>query len=94
MVRSKSFIVQAVCAGALVSLSPQVEAVAFDNFAQVDAFSGLSNQDLVDGMLAMAQDGVIRIPIKKEETGFLSQIYAQADSASFGTDPHGEMQLT
>lgn len=24
----------------------------------------------------MAQDGVIRIPIKKQETGFLSQIYA------------------
>ena len=27
-------------------------------------------------MLSMAQDGVIRIPIRKEETGFLSQIHA------------------
>ena len=28
----------------------------------------------------MAQDGVIRIPIKKQETGFLSQIYADKDT--------------
>jgi len=27
----------------------------------------------------MAQDGVIRIPLKKEQTGFLSQVYAEAD---------------
>ena len=42
----------------------------------------ISNQDLVDGMLTMAQDGMIRIPIKKEETGFLSQVYAEADASA------------
>ena len=30
----------------------------------------------------MAQDGVIRIPIKKEETGYLSQLHSQNVSAS------------
>lgn len=28
----------------------------------------------------MAQNGVIRIPIQKQETGYLSQLYANADS--------------
>ena len=40
----------------------------------------ISNQDLIDGMITnMAQDGVIRIPIQKQESGFLTQIYAEAD---------------
>ena len=34
----------------------------------------------------MAQNGVIRIPIKKQETGFKSQIYADASSESKKSD--------
>ena len=37
----------------------------------------------------MAQDGVIRIPIRKEETGFLSQLHADADEEIWGVgEPH------
>jgi len=35
----------------------------------------------------MAQDGVIRIPLKKERTNFLSQIYAEADPLEWSADP-------
>jgi len=61
-----------------------VQAVAVDDLlnsnimAQIDAdlindAESISQQDLIDGMLNnMAQDGVIRIPVKKQETGFLS----------------------
>ena len=31
----------------------------------------------------MAQDGVIRIPLKKEQTNFFSQAYAEADLEVF-----------
>ena len=36
--------------------------------------SGLTNSALVEGILAnnMGEDGLIRIPIKKDQTGFLS----------------------
>ena len=45
--------------------------------------SGLTNSALVEGILAnnMGEDGLIRIPIKKDQTGFLSQIYANAESS-------------
>ena len=39
----------------------------------------------------MAQDGVIRIPIRKEETGFLSQLHAESENCDdyFGVnEPH------
>ena len=40
-------------------------------------------------MLNMAQDGVIRIPIRKEETGFLSQLHAERCDDYFGVnEPH------
>ena len=43
-----------------------------------------SESDLVDSMLTnMAQDGVIRIPLKKEQTNFFSQAYAEADLELF-----------
>ena len=31
-------------------------------------------------MLEAAQDGVIRIPLQKQETGFLSQLYAESET--------------
>ena len=52
---------------------------------------------MIDGMLNMAQDGVIRIPIRKEETGFLSQLHADSyDNLDyFGVNqPHTETILT
>ena len=74
------------CASTL--LQHEVNAIGVDELinsnimAQVDAdLADISQQDIIDGMLNnMAQDGVIRIPIKKQETGFLSQIYAESDS--------------
>ena len=73
------------CAFALLGLD--VHAMAIDEllassysantFAQVG--SQLSSQLLIDGMLEAATDGLIRIPIKKQETGFMSQLYADAE---------------
>ena len=62
-----------VAAGAFVQMKDMAQAVSYDEFAQLESTAGLSVQDLVDGMLNnMAQDGVIRIPLKKERTDFLS----------------------
>ena len=56
-----------------MQLNDMVKAVSYDEFSQLNAMNGLSMDDLVDGMLNnMAQDGVIRIPLKKERTDFLS----------------------
>jgi hypothetical protein len=78
---------------ALIGINaPQVNALSVEDmlstsFAQLSAQEGLSTQDLVDGMIQnMAQDGVIRIPLKKERTGFMSQMYAQASAESWGTE--------
>ena len=81
----------AACAGALIASN--VEAVAFDEFAQLEATAGLSMEDLVDGMLAQADNGMIRIPLKKERTDFLSQIYAEADPVAWNSDPKDVIQM-
>jgi len=70
----------------LFQLNQHVQAVSLleQNLSQVDAEVGLSTKEMVDGMLEnMAQDGVIRIPIKKQETGFFSQVGAEADAEMF-----------
>lgn len=36
----------------------------------------LGQEDIFQGLMNMAQSGVIRIPIKKEETGYLSQLHS------------------
>ena len=78
------------CSSALIQ-SNSVQGIAIDDLlstnmmAQVDAdlLEIGSQAELIDGIITnMAQDGVIRIPIKKQETGFLSQVYAEADSAA------------
>ena len=40
----------------------------------------LGQEDIFQGLMNMAQSGVIRIPIKKEETGYLSQLHSQASN--------------
>ena len=79
------------CMSALIGMNaPQAQAISIEDmlatsFAQLDAQQGLTTQDLVDGMIEnMAQDGVIRIPLKKEPTGFLSQVYAEASTEHWG----------
>lgn len=47
-----------------------------ERLAQIDAQSSLPDGAVMTGLLNMAQGGAIRIPIHKEETGFLSQLYA------------------
>lgn len=85
------------CSGALLQLEPKVSAVAIDdlltsssgiNLAQVSSehTPAFSQEELMEGMLGMAQNGVIRIPIKKEETGFLSQMYAQSGAEALYGD--------
>lgn len=79
-------VMRAACAGAF--LAANVEAVSNnDEFAQLDATNNLTMDDLVDGMLAQAKDGLIRIPLKKERTDFLSQIYTEADPIAWNSDP-------
>ena len=50
-------------------------------------------EDLVDGMLAQADNGMIRIPLKKERTDFLSQIYSEADPVAWNSDPKDVIQM-
>ena len=77
------------CASSLFGFDGQVSALSMEDvmsnsmshsLSQVD--SQISQQDLVDGMLNMAQDGVIRIPLVKKETNYLSQLYAEAETQS------------
>ena len=83
-----------VAAGAFVQLKDMANAVTYDEFAQLDAMAGLTVEDLVEGMVNnMAQDGVIRIPLKKERTDFLSQIYAEADPVAWAADPKDAINL-
>ena len=82
---------RAAVAGAMIAAN--VEAVTFDEFAQLDATAGLSMEDLVDGMLAQADNGMIRIPLKKERTDFLSQIYSEADPVAWNSDPKDVIQM-
>ena len=82
---------RAACAGAYLAAS--AEAVTFDEFAQLEAGTGLSMDDLVEGMLAQADNGLIRIPLKKERTDFLSQIYAEADPVAWSAEPKDAITL-
>ena len=79
-------LVKAACASALLHCTSQVKAVAIDaNLAQVAALSlsGSTSNDMVGNLFQnMAQDGVIRIPIQKEPSTFLSQTFAAANPES------------
>ena len=58
-------------------------------FAQIGAQAGITTgHDLVNGILGtmLSQTGEIRIPIQKQETGYLSQIYAAAQEITTDAD--------
>ena len=87
------------CASTLFGFDQQVQALCIEDMLSNSFTYGLSQvdsqissqQELIDGMLAAAQDGVIRIPIQKQETGYLSQIYAQLNAGSTTASGVNEM---
>ena len=60
--------------------SSQVQGLALED-KHLNVLS-LGQEDVFQGLMNMAQDGVIRIPITKEETGYLSQLHSQADTSN------------